>query len=110
MLEVIQHHFSPQVEEGWWSGSLNGKTGLFPSNFVKELEITDDGEVQESLEDTGNKMQAIRKWTNYLDFFFVSFRLGFNTKTALVILADDLVEPGWSVGCILALPDLLSIF
>uniref|UniRef100_A0A098LZU8 CD2-associated protein n=1 Tax=Hypsiglena sp. JMG-2014 TaxID=1550645 RepID=A0A098LZU8_9SAUR len=41
-----------EVEEGWWSGTLNGKTGLFPSNFVKELEITDDGEVQESLEDT----------------------------------------------------------
>ncbi|XP_015667781.1 CD2-associated protein [Protobothrops mucrosquamatus] len=41
-----------EVEEGWWSGTLNGKTGLFPSNFVKELEVTDDGEIQESLEDT----------------------------------------------------------
>ncbi|KAM6463792.1 CD2-associated protein isoform 4-T4 [Liasis olivaceus] len=41
-----------EVEEGWWSGTLNGKSGLFPSNFVKELEITDDGEIQESLEDT----------------------------------------------------------
>ncbi|XP_053736289.1 CD2-associated protein [Synchiropus splendidus] len=27
-----------EVEEGWWGGSVNGKTGLFPSNFVKELE------------------------------------------------------------------------
>ncbi|XP_043962117.1 CD2-associated protein isoform X1 [Gambusia affinis] len=27
-----------EVEEGWWSGSFNGKSGLFPSNFVKELE------------------------------------------------------------------------
>ncbi|XP_044025355.1 CD2-associated protein isoform X2 [Siniperca chuatsi] len=27
-----------EVEEGWWSGSLNGKSGLFPSNFVKELD------------------------------------------------------------------------
>ncbi|XP_038162041.1 CD2-associated protein isoform X2 [Cyprinodon tularosa] len=27
-----------EVEEGWWSGTLNGKSGLFPSNFVKELE------------------------------------------------------------------------
>ncbi|XP_026174193.1 CD2-associated protein isoform X2 [Mastacembelus armatus] len=27
-----------EVEEGWWSGSLNGKLGLFPSNFVKELD------------------------------------------------------------------------
>nr|XP_033475612.1 CD2-associated protein isoform X1 [Epinephelus lanceolatus] len=27
-----------EVEEGWWSGNLNGKSGLFPSNFVKELD------------------------------------------------------------------------
>uniref|UniRef100_A0A8C7PGR9 SH3-domain kinase binding protein 1 n=1 Tax=Oncorhynchus mykiss TaxID=8022 RepID=A0A8C7PGR9_ONCMY len=29
-----------QVEEGWWQGSLNGKTGMFPSNFTIELEDT----------------------------------------------------------------------
>ncbi|NXT76970.1 CD2AP protein, partial [Zapornia atra] len=43
---------SEEVEEGWWSGTLNGKTGLFPSNFVKELELPDDGETQDSLDDT----------------------------------------------------------
>ncbi|XP_036377713.1 SH3 domain-containing kinase-binding protein 1 isoform X2 [Megalops cyprinoides] len=26
-----------EVEEGWWEGSLNGKRGVFPSNFTKEL-------------------------------------------------------------------------
>ncbi|XP_017396133.1 SH3 domain-containing kinase-binding protein 1 isoform X7 [Cebus imitator] len=26
-----------EVEEGWWEGVLNGKTGMFPSNFIKEL-------------------------------------------------------------------------
>ncbi|KAM9563505.1 CD2-associated protein isoform 1-T1 [Guaruba guarouba] len=41
-----------EVEEGWWSGTLNGRTGLFPSNFVKELEVADDGETQDSLDDT----------------------------------------------------------
>ncbi|XP_053139950.1 CD2-associated protein isoform X2 [Hemicordylus capensis] len=40
-----------EVEEGWWSGMLNGKLGLFPSNFVKELEVIDDGETQEGLDD-----------------------------------------------------------
>lgn len=29
--------FILQVEEGWWEGVLNGKTGMFPSNFIKEL-------------------------------------------------------------------------
>ncbi|OXB53723.1 hypothetical protein ASZ78_012234 [Callipepla squamata] len=42
---------SEEVEEGWWSGTLNGKSGLFPSNFVKELELTDDGETQDALDD-----------------------------------------------------------
>ncbi|XP_003789297.1 CD2-associated protein [Otolemur garnettii] len=41
-----------EVEEGWWSGILNNKLGLFPSNFVKELEVTDDGETQEAQEDS----------------------------------------------------------
>ena len=42
-----------QVEEGWWSGTLNNKLGLFPSNFVKELEVTDDGETHEAQDDSG---------------------------------------------------------
>ncbi|XP_069129126.1 SH3 domain-containing kinase-binding protein 1-like isoform X1 [Argopecten irradians] len=27
-----------QEEEGWWEGSLDGKVGVFPSNFVEEIE------------------------------------------------------------------------
>ncbi|XP_072188916.1 CD2-associated protein [Excalfactoria chinensis] len=42
---------SEEVEEGWWSGTLNGRLGLFPSNFVKELELADDGETQDALDD-----------------------------------------------------------
>uniref|UniRef100_A0A803TDL4 Rac/Cdc42 guanine nucleotide exchange factor 6 n=1 Tax=Anolis carolinensis TaxID=28377 RepID=A0A803TDL4_ANOCA len=31
-----------RVEEGgWWEGTLNGKTGWFPSNYVKEIKPTD---------------------------------------------------------------------
>ncbi|EHH18400.1 hypothetical protein EGK_14980, partial [Macaca mulatta] len=41
-----------EVEEGWWSGTLNNKLGLFPSNFVKELEVTDDGETREAQDDS----------------------------------------------------------
>ncbi|XP_066561449.1 CD2-associated protein isoform X2 [Amia ocellicauda] len=36
-----------EVEEGWWSGTMNGKSGLFPSNFVKEIEVTEDHETNE---------------------------------------------------------------
>ncbi|XP_067840623.1 CD2-associated protein isoform X2 [Heptranchias perlo] len=45
VIEIIE-----EVEEGWWKGILNEKTGLFPSNFVKELiDQTEDGETNEVL-------------------------------------------------------------
>ncbi|KAM4606634.1 SH3 domain-containing kinase-binding protein 1 [Polymixia lowei] len=28
-----------EVEEGWWEGTLNGKTGMFPSNFTREIQL-----------------------------------------------------------------------
>ncbi|XP_023270794.1 CD2-associated protein isoform X1 [Seriola lalandi dorsalis] len=41
--EIIE--ITEEVEEGWWSGTVNGKSGLFPSNFVKELDaMGEDGE------------------------------------------------------------------
>ncbi|XP_054474869.1 CD2-associated protein isoform X2 [Anoplopoma fimbria] len=41
-----------EVEEGWWNGSFNGKSGLFPSNFVKELDATgEDGDANDAAAD-----------------------------------------------------------
>uniref|UniRef100_A0A671N1Q8 Osteoclast-stimulating factor 1 n=1 Tax=Sinocyclocheilus anshuiensis TaxID=1608454 RepID=A0A671N1Q8_9TELE len=40
-------YITEEVEEGWWSGSMNGKSGLFPSNFVKEIESTEDTETSD---------------------------------------------------------------
>ncbi|MBN3321684.1 SH3K1 protein, partial [Atractosteus spatula] len=31
-----------EVEEGWWEGTLNGRTGMFPSNFIRELPLEPD--------------------------------------------------------------------
>ncbi|CAK6968590.1 SH3 domain-containing kinase-binding protein 1 [Scomber scombrus] len=31
-----------EVEEGWWEGYLNGKSGMFPSNFTKEILLESD--------------------------------------------------------------------
>lgn len=35
---------------GWWTGSLNGKTGLFPGNYVKEIPPEVDFEKSKSIE------------------------------------------------------------
>ncbi|XP_057678481.1 CD2-associated protein isoform X1 [Corythoichthys intestinalis] len=41
-----------EVEEGWWSGIINGKSGLFPSNFVKEVDTTkEDGDSNDTTPD-----------------------------------------------------------
>ncbi|CAL1596493.1 unnamed protein product [Knipowitschia caucasica] len=37
IIEVIT-----EVEEGWWEGVLNGKSGMFPSNFTKEIILDSD--------------------------------------------------------------------
>ncbi|XP_060907317.1 CD2-associated protein [Labrus mixtus] len=38
-----------EVEEGWWNGNLNGKSGLFPSNFVKEVDAAgEDAETNDT--------------------------------------------------------------
>lgn len=51
-----------QVEEGWWSGSLNGKSGLFPSNFVKEMDaMGEDGESNDTAADELGKTEAANK-------------------------------------------------
>ena len=49
-----------QVEEGWWSGNANGKSGLFPSNFVKELDASgEEGESNDTAaEETGERATA----------------------------------------------------
>ncbi|KAL4661081.1 CD2-associated protein [Arapaima gigas] len=43
-----------EVEEGWWSGILHGKHGLFPSNFVKEFEVPDDEDNNDATDETDN--------------------------------------------------------
>lgn len=51
-----------QVEEGWWSGTLAGKSGLFPSNFVKEMDAAgEEGESNDTAADETGKREAANK-------------------------------------------------
>lgn len=48
-----------KVEEGWWEGVLNGKTGMFPSNFTKEvLAETEDVTPQDDSRSTRTSQSA----------------------------------------------------
>ncbi|XP_026217797.1 SH3 domain-containing kinase-binding protein 1 isoform X2 [Anabas testudineus] len=46
-----------EVEEGWWEGLLNGKTGMFPSNFTKEILAESDT----ASVDTPNSQDELRR-------------------------------------------------
>uniref|UniRef100_A0A8C9NLG5 SH3 domain-containing kinase-binding protein 1 n=1 Tax=Serinus canaria TaxID=9135 RepID=A0A8C9NLG5_SERCA len=48
-----------EVEEGWWEGILNGKTGMFPSNFIKELSDSDDVGIAQEEQVKSSKEQFI---------------------------------------------------
>ncbi|XP_048851241.1 SH3 domain-containing kinase-binding protein 1-like isoform X3 [Brienomyrus brachyistius] len=44
-----------EVEEGWWEGRLNGKMGMFPSNFTREyVEEAKDQEGRPNTPDSGS--------------------------------------------------------
>ncbi|XP_066533446.1 CD2-associated protein isoform X2 [Hoplias malabaricus] len=48
-----------EVEEGWWSGTMNGKSGLFPSNFVKEVEMSEEGEINDAHDEPDGKDEVM---------------------------------------------------
>lgn len=50
ILEVLA-----EEEEGWWRGVLNGKNGVFPSNFVEPLEPGIEIKQEERLKDVETK-------------------------------------------------------
>ena len=49
--------FLGEVEDGWWRGAVNGRSGVFPSNFVEMVSNTDAANAKEkaSRVETKNK-------------------------------------------------------
>ncbi|XP_034153878.1 SH3 domain-containing kinase-binding protein 1 isoform X1 [Pangasianodon hypophthalmus] len=51
-----------EVEEGWWEGCLNGKTGMFPSNFTVQLPA-DTEDLTSPPEDTRSTRTSVKDST-----------------------------------------------
>ena len=73
MIEVIC-----EVEDGWWRGKLNGKTGLFSSNFV---ELVDEKDVTQG-KDKHDEMQSKCFVVNVFDTVNMSWVIWINPFTA----------------------------
>ncbi|KAM4533336.1 SH3 domain-containing kinase-binding protein 1 isoform 2-T2 [Odontesthes bonariensis] len=52
-----------EVEEGWWEGTLNGKSGMFPSNFTRETLTESDSPSS----DTPTSQEELRSSRNSKD-------------------------------------------
>lgn len=57
-----------QVEEGWWEGVLNGKSGMFPSNFTKEILLDSDASAGDSQEELRSSRTSESQQTTRLFF------------------------------------------
>uniref|UniRef100_H3D3S0 Osteoclast-stimulating factor 1 n=1 Tax=Tetraodon nigroviridis TaxID=99883 RepID=H3D3S0_TETNG len=87
-------------EEGWLQGELNGKRGIFPSNFVKEIPIYLMGEGNReprSLRKTGKKVPQIRKCEVTFAYNPVNHdELQLNVGEIIEIIRE--IEDGWWMG------------
>ncbi|XP_046853117.1 rho guanine nucleotide exchange factor 7-like isoform X2 [Xenia sp. Carnegie-2017] len=53
------------VEGGWWEGTLNGRTGWFPSNHVAEVSASPETSVQTTLKTDGvSDRESVRVYHN----------------------------------------------
>lgn len=71
-----------QVEEGWWEGVLNGKTGMFPSNFTKEILTESDTPSV----DTPTSQDELRKSESQQNSSSDNFYEGVLQKTVIYIV------------------------
>lgn len=56
VIQIINQDFP-----GWWTGQLNGVTGLIPSNYVQIISEDDDGEGREDAQAIPNSPKPAQK-------------------------------------------------
>ncbi|XP_056900706.1 SH3 domain-containing protein 21 [Takifugu flavidus] len=87
-------------EEGWLLGELNGKRGLFPSNFVKEIPVYlmgDSKREPRSLRKTVKKMPQTRKCEVTFTYNPMNpDELQLNVGEIIEIIRE--IEDGWWMG------------
>ncbi|CAH1227677.1 SH3KBP1 [Branchiostoma lanceolatum] len=87
-----------QEEEGWWEGSLNGKSGVFPSNFVEVIKEEDKENIEEQQkEKTASK--PVEKAKVLFDYNAENEdELTLKVGEVIIIRSKESVDSGWWEG------------
>jgi len=88
---------------GWWEGTLSGKRGMFPDNFVKILSETDDVKDTNSVTPRSSSGRRCRARFSYLPACNDELKL--EVDDVIEILSE--VEDGWWKG---KLADKVGVF
>lgn len=98
-----------EEEEGWWRGILNGKQGVFPSNFVKEIPFQPNPSNRLSSVNIGNENETKppklpSKPTKLLCEATYPYKaqnedeLSFKEGDIITIVNKESPDPGWWQG------------
>ncbi|XP_057661114.1 SH3 domain-containing kinase-binding protein 1-like [Diorhabda carinulata] len=98
-----------EEEEGWWRGVLNGKQGVFPSNFVKEIPFQPNPSNRVSSVNIGNESETKppklpSKPTKLLCEATYPYKaqnedeLSFKEGDVITIVNKESQDPGWWQG------------
>jgi hypothetical protein len=66
-----------EVEEGWWRGKLKGKVGIFPSNFVSDVDTATSNGKTDTAEPPKNDLskqsnnKAVSRGWYHLQFSYI---------------------------------------
>ncbi|XP_044756496.1 CD2-associated protein-like [Coccinella septempunctata] len=96
-----------EEEEGWWRGVLNGKIGVFPSNFVEEIHAD---KLKSSREDLNVSSEGDTSFTSPLKLAKILCEVKYSYKAqnedelslregdVITLLSKDGQDPGWWKG------------
>ncbi|KAL1513817.1 hypothetical protein ABEB36_003172 [Hypothenemus hampei] len=95
-----------EEEEGWWRGVLNGKEGVFPSNFVEEIKPSEIKSKQSNREDKLNEQppplpaKPVKQLCEARFSYEAqkSDELTLKEGDVITILNKDGQDPGWWKG------------
>ncbi|XP_028130137.2 CD2-associated protein [Diabrotica virgifera virgifera] len=96
-----------EEEEGWWRGTLNGKEGVFPSNFVKEISFQPSPPKRVSYVPNENDAKPPKlpaKPTKQLCEATYPYKaqnedeISFKEGDIITLISKDSQDPGWWQG------------